>query len=182
VVAVFVRATLATRVLLMERALTTVNRQVLAYCRPPEMILVCCTDLSGRLGSGGGTVTGALTAQALVLTAASHDLDTLLPPNVGQLPTLHLQCVIEDLALFAAQLAGLLQESVAALSSSTLQQATYAQPAPRASYGPRVRSAVAIVRRAKAWLQTIDHETGAQATLPGFAPGAPSLDDQLSAQ
>jgi hypothetical protein len=182
-VSAFVQTILAPRVLTIESAAATANRQVLAYCRPPEMILVLCTDLSGRLGSGGsGTVTGALTAQALVLAGASHGLDALLPPDLGRLPTLHLRCVIEDLSLFADQLAGLLQESAAAVSSSTLQQATYAHPGPRISYGPRVRSAVTIVRRAEAWLQTVDHETGAKATLPGFAPGAPSLDDQLSAQ
>jgi hypothetical protein len=179
----YVEHVLTPRVQQLEAALATANRQVLAYCQPPEMILVRCTDLSGRLGSGGnGTMTEALMAQALVLTGASHGLDTLLPPNMGQLPTLHLRCVIEDLALFADQLAGLLEESVAAVSSSTLQQASSGQPAPRVSYGPRVRSVVAILRRAEAWLETIDHETGAHVTLPGFGPGAPSLESQLAMQ
>jgi hypothetical protein len=90
--------------------------------------------------------------------------------------------VEEDLALFSDQLAGLLQESAAALASSPLQQASYGQPESRVSYGPRVRAAVSILRRAEAWLETVDRETGAHVTLPGFAPGAASLESVLAMQ
>jgi hypothetical protein len=176
VVATFVRTALAPQVLLLEAALATANRQVLAYCRPPEMVLVRCTDFSGHLG--GGTLGGILTAQALALRSASQNLEALLPPDVGRQPTLHLRCVEETLALFSDQLTGLLQESAAALSSTTLQQATDAQPAPRLSYGPRLRAAVSIVRRAEAWLVAVDCATGAHATLPGFARGVPPIETQ----
>jgi hypothetical protein len=180
VVATFVRTVLAPQVLLMEEALATANRQVLAYCRPPEMVLVRCTDLSDHLSGGSGTLVGGLTAQALALRSASQNVNTLLPPDIGRQPTLHLRCVEEDLALFSDQLADLFQESTAALSRMILRQATYVQPAPRVSYGPRVRAAVTILRRAEAWLGVVDRETGARVTLPGFAPGAASLDSVLA--
>jgi hypothetical protein len=179
-VTAYVQRVLSPRVLQVEGALATANRQVLTHCQPPEGDLARCTDLSSRMG--GGAVVGVLTTQALVLSGASHSFDTLLPPNVGALPRLQLRSVSEDLALFSDQLAGLLQESVAAVSSSRLQQATFAEPAPRVSYGPRVRCALTILRRAEAWLEAIDRESAARAMLPGFAPGAPSLENQLALQ
>jgi hypothetical protein len=143
------------------------------------MVLVQCPDLSGHLGSR--VLAGQLTAQALVLSDASHSFD-MLPPDVGPLRTLQLRCVTEDLALFSDQLSGLLQESVAAVSSTTLEQATYAEPPPRVSYEPRVRAALTILRRAEAWLKAVDREAGAHATLPGFGPGAPSLENEFALQ
>jgi hypothetical protein len=182
-VAAFMRTALASRVLVVEDALLTANQQVVTYCQAPEMVLVRCTDLTARQGSGdSGALAALLTAQARVLGEASHGFDTLLLPDVGRAPTLQLRCVVEDLALVGDQLSGLLQESAAAVSSTTLQQASYAQPAPRVSYGPRVWAAVTILRRAEAWLETVDHETRARVTLPGFAPGAPSLESQLAMQ
>jgi hypothetical protein len=182
-VAAFVRTALAPRVLVVEGALATTNQQVVTYCQAPELVLVRCTDLTVRQGIGNsGALAAALTSQAHVLGEASQGFDTLLPPDLGRVPALQLRCVVEDLALFSDQLSGLLQESAAALSSTMLQQATYAQPAPRVSYGPRVRAAVTILRRAEAWLETVDHEMGAHVTLPGFAPGAPSLESQLAMQ
>jgi hypothetical protein len=182
-VAAFVRTALAPRVLVVEGALATTNQQVVTYCQPPEMVLVRCTDLTVRQGSGSsGVLAAVLTAQARVLGEASEGFDTLLPPDVGRVPALQLRCVVEDLALVGNQLSGLLQESAAAVSSTMLQQSTYAQPAPRVSYGPRVRAAVTILRRAEAWLETVDHEMGTHLTLPGFAPGAPSLESQLALQ
>jgi hypothetical protein len=183
-VGAYVQHVLAPRVLQVEGALATANRQVLIYCLPLEMVLVRCTDLSSHLGSGvlAGQLTAQLAAQALVLNGASHSFDMLLPPDVGPLPTLQLRCVAEDLALFSDQLSGLLQESVAALSSTTLQQATYVQPAPRVTYGPRMRSVLTILRRAEAWLEAVDRATGARATLPGFGLGSPSVESELALQ
>jgi hypothetical protein len=180
-VTAFVQTTLTPRVLAVENAVALANRQVLLYCQPPEMVLVRCTDLMGH-HSGSSTVAGVLTAEARVLTGASHGFDALLPPTVGWLPTLHVRCAVEDLALASDQLSALLQESADAVSRTTLQEAVDALPAPRISYGPRLRSALTILRRAEAWLETVDHETGAHATLPGFAPGAPSLETQLALQ
>jgi hypothetical protein len=179
-VTAYVQRVLTMHVLQLESALATANRQVLTYCQPPEMVLARCTDLSGHAGSD--QVAEVLTAQAHILSGASQSLEAILPPDVGPLPNLQLRCVSEDLALFGDQLVGLFQESVAALSSSTLQQATYVQPAPRVSYGPRVRSALSILRRAEAWLEAVDRETGAHATLPGFGPGAPSLENPFILQ
>jgi hypothetical protein len=50
------------------------------------------------------------------------------------------------------------------------------------AYASRVRGALQLWRHAAGWLAPIDHETGAQATLPGFAPGAASLDSVLAMQ
>jgi hypothetical protein len=170
-------------VLQLEGALATANRQVLLYCQPPAMVLTRCTDLTSSLSSGEtSAVAAVLTAQALVLSGASQGFDMLLPPDVGRLPTLQLRCVSEDLALVSDQLAALLQESVAAVSRNPLEQTSDFQAAPRVSYGPRARSAVTILRRAEAWLETLDQETGAHATLPGFAPGAPPLESVLALQ
>jgi hypothetical protein len=47
------------------------------------------------------------------------------------------------------------------------------------AYSQRVRGAVLILRRAEGWLETIDHETGARATLPGFEPGDPPIEQQV---
>jgi hypothetical protein len=49
-------------------------------------------------------------------------------------------------------------------------------------YEPRVRSAASLLRRAEGWLESIDHESGAHVTLPGFTPGAPSLESRLALQ
>jgi hypothetical protein len=38
------------------------------------------------------------------------------------------------------------------------------------------------LRRAEGWLETIDHETEARAHLPGFGPGAPPIETQVSLQ
>jgi hypothetical protein len=50
------------------------------------------------------------------------------------------------------------------------------------NYGPRALQWVQAVRRAEAWLDDADRATGAHATLPGFAPGAPSLESVLGLQ
>ena len=42
------------------------------------------------------------------------------------------------------------------------------------------RRAVTILRRAEGWLETIGRETGAIVRLAGFAPGAPSLENQVA--
>jgi hypothetical protein len=50
------------------------------------------------------------------------------------------------------------------------------QESPRAmAYPARIADALPILRRAEDWLETVDRDTGARATLPGFAPGVPSL-------
>jgi hypothetical protein len=47
-------------------------------------------------------------------------------------------------------------------------------------YAARAQSLAGLLARAEGWLETIDHETGAQATLPGFEPGTPLLESRLT--
>jgi hypothetical protein len=95
-------------------------------------------------------------------------------PQAGAPYTLPLGRLLEDLALCSDQLAGLLHETVAALPLASWPETTIG-----VSYGPRVRSALALLRRAQAWLDLLDRETGAGVWLPGFAPGAPPIEAQL---
>jgi hypothetical protein len=168
-VATFVGSTLAPRVLLLESTLATANHHV-------------GTHLGGA--EDNGALAGALTRQALMLTAASAAFSSLPPPRLETLATLQMTCVIEDLALVSDQLAALLRETALALQTIPSLEASGAVIAVEATqsvaYGQRVRSALSIMRRAEAWLVTIDHETGASATLPGFEPGAPSLEGVLA--
>jgi hypothetical protein len=144
------------------------------------MVLLRCRYLGAGVRSAGSTALAALlTVQAGTLVAASHDIENLLPPEIGRVPGLQLRCLIEDLALFAAQVSDLLQETVVALSSSLLQATT---DVPWVAYGPLLRRAVALLRRAEGWLEAVDRVTGARATLPGFQPGALSLERQLAMQ
>jgi hypothetical protein len=127
-----------------------------------------------------------LTQQALILTGASAAFSSLPPPRLDALATLQLQCALEDLALGSAQLAGLLGETATVLQtlpSLEANGAVFPVEATRSvAFGLRMDSALTIVRRAEEWLETVDHETGAHATLPGFGPGAPSLERLLAMQ
>jgi hypothetical protein len=162
-VTVFVQTTLALRALVIEGALTTATRHLLGtYPRESNALLV-----------------RVLNQQAVLLTGVSHDLTGLLPPHVGALPTLQLSRLIEDLALVGDDLASTLQETVAAVSGTSLSEEQNGGMEGCVSYSPRVRHAVATLGRAEGWLETIDHETGAQATLPGFAPGEQPIERQL---
>jgi hypothetical protein len=168
VVTAFARGTLAPRVLVVESALALANHHVGAH-------------LAGR--EDDGTVARALTQQALILTGASADLSGLPPPRLDALATVQLQCALEDLALVSDQLAGLLGETATVLQTAPSLEAGGAVIAVEATrsvaYAPRAHSALTILRRAEAWLETVDHETGAHGTLPGFAPGAPPIETQL---
>jgi hypothetical protein len=168
VVTAFVQSTLAVRVLALDAALDTANKQVREH-------------LSGR--EDDATLAATLHAQARVLTAISHAA-TALPPELDAPETQQMACVVEDLALVAGQLVGLMEETATALEQEPALEANGAAIAVdatgSAAYAPRVRGALAILRRAEGWLVTIDHETGAAVTLPGFGPGALSLDQQLS--
>jgi hypothetical protein len=164
-VAAFVRDGLAGRVVVVENGLAVANRHVLAYLATRESVAL---------------LAGGLTQQALILLSAGHDLAGVLPPaQLEGLPALQLARLIEDLALFAQQTAGLLQETVAALSTPAPAQTVGEDAITRVLYLSRMQKTVDVLRRAEGWLDTIDRETGAHATLPGFGAGI-SLDAQLN--
>jgi hypothetical protein len=154
-------------------------------------------------------VRAALLQRALLLTWDSVAIASLPPPPLSPLPTLQMTRLLEDLTLCTAQVAGVLQETAAALplsaspllqptspaaadvplSASTLGQgsdetgmaaATVSDVLHGVASRPRLHQALSLCHRAEAWLDTIDHETGAYVTLPGFEVGAPSLESQFA--
>jgi hypothetical protein len=184
-VTVFVHTALALRVLTIENAVAAANRQVLAYCAARHMGLGSCFEQDVDFHAPETlALARVLTQQALELTGASHDLSLLLAPQIGdQLANQQMVRIVEDLALCADQSAGLLQEHstiIATMSQNPLTTATsdVGSALGGLAYGPRMRSLALILRRAEDWLDTIDHETGARAALPGF-DGNGSLDAQL---
>jgi hypothetical protein len=96
------------------------------------------------------------------------------PPAVEGVPPTALVCVVEDLALFAAGYAGLLEETTQNLPSTDK-----ALVAP-VEYAARVRSLAVLLDRAERWLETLDHALSVRLTQPGFADGGLVLDAQLS--
>jgi hypothetical protein len=158
-VTTFIQSTVDPQVGAIEAAVATIN----GLAGPQQNVL-----------QGTPALVTALTQQARALTAASHEFAALPPPTVGPLPTLHLQCLLEDLALFSAQVGDLLREAAAPVTITD-----YLAAAANLAYWPRMRSAAAILLRAEGWLQTIDHETGAHVRLPGFA-GKNALEELLN--
>jgi hypothetical protein len=119
-----------------------------------------------------------LRTQALLVSATSHRLDTLsLPPTrIGV--ALQVRTMNEDLSLACDQLAALYQET----ATSVLQAQAQTVPVETlslVSFDVRVRSILAIMRRAATWLETINQVTGARAPLPAFEPERPPVEAQL---
>jgi hypothetical protein len=158
----------ASRVLTDEDALLAAQRRVEEY-RGSRM--------------DGGTLAAALNREALVLIVASA-APVSLPPSLDPRTTQDMTCLVEDVALFGEQAAILLQETAAALVAMPAQEAGGATVSADAldstGYTPRVRAALSLLRRAEGWLDMLDRDTGARATLPGLLPGG-SLDGRLSA-
>jgi hypothetical protein len=94
--------------------------------------------------------------------------------------------LLEDLAVSAEQLAAAAQDLAATVFSAdappaTAEVAALGQAsASKVAYGPRVRSAVLLLRRAEGWLEALRRETGARAVLPGLDPWAPPIEEQLN--
>jgi hypothetical protein len=166
-VATFVQTAVASRVLTDEDALLAAQRWVEQY-------------QGGHVDDG--TLAADLTREALVLLAASA-APTNLPLSLDPRTTQEMTCLVEDVALFGEQAAALLQETAAFLAI-TAQEASGATVSGDAldstGYAPRVRGALSLLRRAEGWLDMLDHDTGARATLPGLLPGG-ELDGPLSA-
>jgi hypothetical protein len=130
-------------------------------------------------GESNTVLVRVLNQQALLLTSVSSDLSRVPPPRLGALPALQLARLIEDLVLVGDDLAGVLQATVAAMTGTPINAVSTTGMEGCFSYSLSVRHAVATLRRAEDWLETIDQETGARAALPGFAPGAPPIETQL---
>jgi hypothetical protein len=160
---------------MLELSVAAANHRLLAACGVRDMPLVYCVNAAPR--TGGAPLAGALLQQAAVLLEVSNDLSLIAPPPLGARPVQYMLRLAEDVALCAAQLAGLLDELAA--RAATVQSRN---PLPDLPYTERLADALRILRRAEGWLGTIDHVTGARLTLPGFTPGAPSLESQLALQ
>jgi hypothetical protein len=173
-VTAFVQSRLTTDVLTIEAALATVNQQLLPYCRPIVQPPRRCAERAVQNGDVGPMIV-LLSYQAAVLTAASHDVASLPPPPLGSAATQHVALLLEDVSLCADQAAGVVQEMALAA-----RQALSLGASIDFGYEPTMRRLLTTLRRAEAWLETIDQETGARVRLPGFQPGAPSLESQLA--
>jgi hypothetical protein len=185
-VTVYIQTLLSPQVRLIENGLATANRELLAYCGIPGMLVAGCDDLTTHWGSLTSlALRRLLVQQALLLMGTAHALDGIAPPlRVVGAPAWQMARLLEDVALNSTQLATLLQEMAAALPAdgampSTQEQATQLR-ANRVGYSARARAMVALLSRAEGWLETIDQETGVHLTLPGFEPGQLPLEQQLS--
>jgi hypothetical protein len=175
IITAFATTALPDPVLSSERALAMANRAVGTSCQAARWgnAVIGCADL--LTAPPHSTLPALLSRQGGLLLAADAALTRLILPQLGPPLLGQLARLLEDLSLFCTQLAGLLQETAIALPVPR-----WPEPTIGVSYGPRVRAAVAILYRAEDWLETINQETGAHVTLPGFAPGAPSLESQLN--
>jgi hypothetical protein len=158
-VTAYVQSALAPRALALESGVALANRHIGAH-------------LSGR--EDDGTLAAVFTREAGELVGASNQLAEL-PPARDTLVALQLKGAAEDLAVAGTQLSDLLLETAATLRAVPAAEANGAMIVTGGTelvgYEPRARSAVALLKRAEQWLETIDHETGAQAVLPGFEGG-----------
>jgi hypothetical protein len=153
----FVQSLVVPPVLGIEQAVTLADRHVLVYRLNQET---------------SATLSSELSQQRHVLEEASTTLSSLASPALGSALIRLMERLLEDLAVCGGQLADVLRDTATALSLSTSTNIQLSVDAVNLVYGPRVRAAVALLRRAEDWLDTIDHGTGAHATLPGFEPGA----------
>jgi hypothetical protein len=174
-VTAYVRDVLSAQVLAMEGALVATDDQIRAYHAAfTAGTQVASFDLRPLIDQ----TVAVLTRQSALCTGLSHDVVVPSALHLGTVVTLQLAALHEDLALFSAQVATVMQET-----STDVAGMPRSIESPRANaYPARITEALPILGRAEAWLDTIDHETGARATLPGFEPGALSLESILAHQ
>jgi hypothetical protein len=162
---------LAPQVLALDSALAATVTQIHAY----DAAFIAGTQLAAvDLHPLIDQTVAVLTRQDALCTALSH---TVVPSSdpLEAAQGAEWAAVREDLVLFSAQVAVAMQET-----SGDVARMPRNLESPRASaYAARIVAALPILRRAEAWLEMIDQQTGAHATLPGFAPGAPSLESVL---
>jgi hypothetical protein len=184
VVTTFVQTALILRVLIVEGALASANRTVRRYCSLPSSVpeltpsLLQCDGLV--ILPDDRTLGTTLTREAGVLAAAGYAVASLQPPVLDTQATVSLALVAEDLVLCSTGLASLLRETAA--SVERLQPLRLQVVISSRGYWSRVCDFVTLLQRAEGCLVTLDRETGAQAILPGFAPGAPPLETVLALQ
>jgi hypothetical protein len=174
-VTAYVRDVLSAQVLAMEGALVATDDQIGAYHAAfTAGAVVGSLDLYPLIAK----TVAVMTRQSLACIALSHDVVAPSSLQLGEVVEMQLTALREDLALFSAQIAIVMQETGADVAG--MQRFL---ESPRAmAYRARVAEALPILRRAEDWLETVNRETGARATLPGFALGAPSLESMLATQ
>jgi hypothetical protein len=183
-VTTYVHTLLAPRVLLLEHAWTLANRQVQAYCDAQHQAVSVCFEQEVDPRAPALRALGdALTQQALTLRGACAGFTLLPAPHLGtDVADRQMDHLLEDLGLLSTQLAGVLEDhaqAIVQMTNAPLPNPRYGTALQGLAYAPRVRDLLATLRRAEGWLESIDQETGAHATLPGFEPGAPSIEIQL---
>jgi hypothetical protein len=125
---------------------------------------------------GSSKLAVTLSQDARIVLDAGHTLALAEPPRLGPWGTAYLMLVQEDLLLCSDGLGSLLTESAAAVQFN----AAVAPAQVYVNYGPRVIALVAILSRAEAWLETLDHHVGTHAMLPGFGSDASPLASELA--
>jgi hypothetical protein len=182
VLTTFVQVQVAARLMAGEAALAAAQRGLLAYCRVSRITAQSCASLPTADGHSSTVLAGSLARQALVLAAAGDDFSVLPLPALAPPLLIQTARLVEDLTLGTAELAGLLGDASLAVAPGNIteMQATDGELGSQVSYEPRLLRALALLRRAECWLEMLDHETGAHATLPGFEPGAISLESALA--
>jgi hypothetical protein len=122
----------------------------------PSLDLRSLIDQTVAVLSAQSTVCAELSHAFAVPSALKHDAHL----------SLQLALLGEDLALFSAQVAAVMQRTGADVAGMP-----HRLESPRAmAYAERIGEALPLLRRAEAWLEMIDQHTGAHATLPGCAP------------
>jgi hypothetical protein len=164
-VTTFVYGSLAPRVRVIEGALATADQLVLAYH---------ATAVEPR------ALSFVLQQQADRVWATEDQLNSVAQPALSVGMRLQMNSLLEDLILDSQQLRALFQETADAVSQLAINGPVGLDGAVSVGYGPRARSAMALLRRAQDWLHAIDNESGARACLPGFEVGAPPLQQQLN--
>jgi hypothetical protein len=170
-----VRGVLAPQVQTLDGALAATVAQIHAY----DAFFTAGTQLATvDLQPLIAQTVAVLTQQYVLCTGLSHRVVVPSSDPGEAAQRAEWAALREDLVLFSAQIAVAMQET-----STDVARMPRNLESPRANaYAARIGAALPILRQAEAWLETIDQQTGAHATLPGFAPGAPSLESVLGLQ
>jgi hypothetical protein len=184
----YVNGTLARRVAVAEDALMAANQAVHPYCaaHAPGTTL-CFAGTVDFLDPRVQTMGMVFQHQALLLSATSQELALQLgafqPGN--PLVAAHVHALVEDLSLSSVQLASVLQDHaqvIAQMARLPVQPPGAGATLRELGYAGRVYAVTTLLQRAQSWLETINHETGAHAVVPGFGPGEPPLVQQFGLQ
>jgi hypothetical protein len=169
----YVHDVLSAQVQAMESAVVATDDQLRAY---DDAFMAGTQAPSVDLHPLIEQTVAVLTRQSVICTGLSHNVVAPTSLQLGERAAMQLTALREDLALFSAQIATVMQETGADVVGMPRSLES-----PRASdYPARIAEALPILGRAESWLETVDRETGARATLPGFAPGDPPLESMLA--